>query len=351
MYSPIFTITPKILSDISEVAEIKTIVERSKILPEREAVLRQQAKVRIAHTSTSIEGNLLAEYQVEKVLAGEKVSAEENYIKEVKNYEQALTLVDELAKKGEIDDRDVLHLHRLVIKGLVEEGKTGRWRPANIYVVTAKKDYDELQYTGPQAQKVPGLIKELLEWVKEKTEAGWHPVVVAACLHFQFVSIHPFTDGNGRVGRLVTQTYLYQRGWDFRKLIALENYYAKDRKGYIGTLRDVGGETFSTVKKADITAWVEYFTGGFLAEARRVKDMIVPIMVTKGKDEEVVRLDKDEIKMMDFLATMGRMKSQDVVDLLGIPKRTAQLKLKNLVDKGVMEMKGKGPATEYVLRG
>ena len=130
MYSPTYTITPKILADISEIAEIKTIVERSKILPEREAVLRRQAVVRIAHTSTSIEGNLLAEYQVEKVLAGEKVSAEEDFIKEVKNYEQALLLVDELAKKGKIEDQDILNLHRLVIKGLVEVGKMGRWRPA-----------------------------------------------------------------------------------------------------------------------------------------------------------------------------------------------------------------------------
>lgn len=349
MYSPTFSITAKILSDISEIAEIKTIVERSKILPEREAVLRRRAVVRIAHTSTSIEGNLLAEYQVEKVLAGEKVMAEENFVKEVKNYERALTLVDELAKKKETGERDILNLHRLVIKGLAGPGKTGRWRPAEIYVVTPKKDHDELQYTGPKAEEVSGLVKELLKWVGMKTEEGLHPIIVAAILHFQFVSIHPFTDGNGRVGRLLTQAYLYQRGWDFRKLITLENYYAKDRKGYIGTLRDVGGETFSTVMKADVTRWIEYFTNGFLAEARKVKDMILPITVT-AKDDEVVRLDRDEIKMLDFLATMGQMKSEDVVDLLGIPKRTAQLKLKNLVAKGVMEMKGKGPGTYYVLK-
>jgi Fic family protein len=351
MYSPTFTITPKVLADISEIAEIKTIVERSKILPEREAVLRRQAVIRIAHTSTSIEGNLLAEYQVEKVLAGEKVPAEENFVKEVKNYEQALTLVDKLAKKKEIEERDIFNLHRLVVKGLVNEQKLGRWRPAEIYIVRAKKDHDELQYTGPKADKIPGLIKELLVWVKGKTEEGLHPILVAALLHFQFVSIHPFTDGNGRLGRLLTQLYLYQRGWDFRKLITLENYYAKDRKGYIGTLRDVGGETFSTVMKADVTRWLEYFTNGFLAEARKVKDMILPIMVSPENDDEVVRLDKDEIKVLDFLATMGQIKSQDVVDLLGIPKRTVQLKLKNLVAKGVMEMRGKGPATYYELKG
>lgn len=327
------------------------MVERSKILPEREAVLRRQAVVRIAHTSTSIEGNILAEYQVEKVLAGERVTAEENFIKEVKNYEQALTLVDGLAKKSEIEEQDILHLHRLVIKGLVQEEKTGKWRPASIYVVTPMKDHDELQYTGPAADEVTGLIRELLAWVKEKTTEGWHPILVAAVLHFQFVSIHPFTDGNGRVGRLITQLYLYQQKWDFRKLITLENYYAKDRKDYIGTLRDVGGETYSTVMKADLTPWVEYFTSGFLSEAQRVKDMILPIMVPVGSDEEVVRLDKHEIKILDFLATMGQIKSQDVVDLLGIPKRTAQLKLKNLADKGVVMMRGKGPATGWGLKG
>ena len=83
MFQPKYTINSKILSNITEIVEIKAVIERSRVLPLNEAQLRQQAILRMAHTSTSIEGNKLAEFQVQKVMEGEKISAEQKEILEV----------------------------------------------------------------------------------------------------------------------------------------------------------------------------------------------------------------------------------------------------------------------------
>src|SRR3989339_1599377 len=115
MFDPKYTITTSILDKISKISEIKTIVERSRVLPQREIELRRQAIVKMVHTSTSIEGNKLAQFQVNKVLGGEKVMADPKSIDEVKNYQDALLLVDNLAsfKKG-FDIEDVLAVQKEV---------------------------------------------------------------------------------------------------------------------------------------------------------------------------------------------------------------------------------------------
>lgn len=349
MFSPNFTITPKLLSLISEIAEIKTLVNQAKILPQREAVLRRRAQVRMAHTSTKIEGNPLAEYEVEKVLAGERVIAKDQHIKEVQNYEQALKLVESMSDKGPsiFTPHVILNLHKLVLKGLVHEAKRGHWRPSDIYIVTHKLDKQELDYTGPPANKINELVKEMINWISIAEEEPLHPVLVAGIIHHQFESIHPFVDGNGRVGRLFTLLYLHLRSWDFKHLITLENYYAQDRVSYIKELQKTG-KTFSEKQKHDLTEWLEYFIVGFLEEANKVKEQILPIALA-GNDTGQLFLDKDELRVLDFLATMGQMKSSDVADILTIPKRTAQAKIKDLVEKGVIQAHGKGPSTYYSL--
>ena len=353
MFAPTYTITPKLLDYVSQIAEIRTLVNQAKILPQREAVLRRQAQVRMAHTSTKIEGNPLAEYEVEKVLSGQKVRAGKTHIYEVKNYEQALQFLEHLTAKQSqnatqtITPQIILNLHKLVLKGLSPEEKRGHWRPANIYIITYKLEKTQVDYTGPSSHQISRLIQDLIHWIfTAEDQEHLHPVIISGLIHHQFESIHPFVDGNGRVGRLLTLLYLHLREWDFKHLITLENYYAQDRRRYIETLRTTG-KTFEEKQKADLTQWLEYYSEGFLQEANQVKEQILPIALAGTQGQ--IFLDKDELRILDFLATMGQMKSSDVADILTIPKRTAQAKIKELVDKKVIQAKGKGPATSYAL--
>ncbi len=350
MFEPQYSITATILSRIAEIAEIKAAVERSRVLPLNEAQLRRQAILRMAHTSTSIEGNKLAEFEVGKVLEGKTVRASQKDILEVENYYQALKLIGEMAKKaGPITEEEVLKLHKIVVSGLVEKEKVGKYRPADVYVLDDLGDGREmLRFKAPPAPQVKKMVAELLTWLKASEKEDIHPIIKAGILHLQFVSVHPFTDGNGRVARLLTQLQLYRDGWDFRKILVLEDYYNNDRMSYYNAENRAQGKNYQ--KDMDFTGWLEYFTTGFLVEARKVLEQIQSIGFGKAsKKNEQIFLDRDEIQIMDFLTTTGRITSEDVADVLKVAKRTAQLKLKNLSDKGLLKLNGKGPSSFYTL--
>ncbi len=173
MFEPTYTITPSLLTKIGEISEIKAAVERSRVLPLNEAQLRRQAILRMAHTSTSIEGNQLAEFEVGKVFEGKTVRAPQKDILEVKNYYKAIQALDELSKvKTDLTIKEILQMHRLVIDGLVDAEKVGKFRPGDVYVLDDLGDGREmLRFKAPSANQVAKLIDELLSWlVKAKKE-------------------------------------------------------------------------------------------------------------------------------------------------------------------------------------
>ncbi|MCX6705973.1 MAG: Fic family protein, partial [Candidatus Woesebacteria bacterium] len=327
MFNPKYRITDKILSDLTKISEIKSLVEKSNILPAREIFLKKVATVGMAHSSTSIEGNTLNEYQVEKLAKGEKVSAEAREILEVKNYLQALKLVDKIHESRKpLDEKVILDVHKSVITGLIDENKVGVFRRGPVYIVNVSADEnEELVYTPPKFDKVEPLIDELIKWMNKKDDI--HPIIKAGIFHYQFVSIHPFPDGNGRSTRLLTLLYLYQSGYVFKKSLVLEDFYNNNRKRYYENLQT--GKSFDARENADLTGWLEYFTEGFLFEVQRVKDLILS---SSDKSSKQIILNKDELKIVDFTLNLGKITSDDAVDILGIPKRTAQDKLKKLVN-------------------
>ena len=348
MFNPKYSISNQVVNQLSEIAEIKSMVERSPLLPEREVFLRRAAVIKMAHTSTSIEGNRLQEYQVAQVAEGKDIKAEESQIREVKNYLLALREIDKISdSKNTFNVKDILHLHKAVIKGLIDQGKVGVLRPIPIYVVNVSANKEEkIVYTPPKAIEVPILINNLVDWLH--TNKDVHPVVRAGLFHYQFESIHPFTDGNGRTGRLLALLHLYQSKWDFRKILVLEDYYNRDRKAYYKALQT--GKTYVARQEADLSNWIEYYVAGFLDETKKVKDQVLGLSVIGKVSATRNVLDKDELKIVDFVVTMGQITSSDVVDILEVPKRTAQAKLKRLEDIKILKKVGAGPTTYYMIR-
>lgn len=348
MFNPRYQITPTILNNLTKIAEIRAIVDRAQLLPVRESFLRRAALIKMAHSSTSIEGNTLNEYQVQKVLEGKKPSAEERQIKEVKNYLMALKLVDQMTKKKPLfTEKDILKVHRAVTSELINPENIGIFRKLSVYVVNVLSSGEEkIVYTPPPAVKVPALISELLSWLAKSDHL--HPIIRAGLFHYQFETIHPFTDGNGRTGRLLTLLHLYRSAWDFRRSLVLEDYYNRDRKQYYLHLQT--GKNYFSRKNADLTGWLDYFVAGFLDEAEKVMGKIMMLKaVGKGVASGRI-LDQDELKIIDFLTTVGRITSADVADILPVPKRTAQAKLKRLEEAKLLVKKGRGPATAYFLK-
>lgn len=354
MFKPRYELTNSIVSNLTSIAEAKAVVDRAKILPQHELKLRRQALARMTHSSTAIEGNILTLHQVEDLLAHKKVDAPRREVYEVQNYINAMCYVEKVTKdKRPITAKVILHIHKLVTEETLSEVDSGRYRQVPVYVVRRSPGQPQhIIYTGPDAKRVPKLVADLVQWIKDSAKQEIHPVIAAGVVHQEIAAIHPFTDGNGRTARAVATLVLYQRGYDFRRLFALEDYYNEDRPAYYAAINT--GKSYNA-RQADLTAWLEYFVQGFEHEIMHVKDQVVSLSAkgigkrgTKA-DIELVFLNKDQLKVIDFVEHVGRITTSDVMDIFNCPKRTAQLYLKKLKEADIIKPVGKGRATYYVL--
>ncbi|MDA2936135.1 Fic family protein [Patescibacteria group bacterium AH-259-L05] len=351
MFQPKYTITHTILNDLLEIAEVRSLVLHTPILPKQEIKLRRQALVRMIHSSTGIEGNILNRYEVEKVLVGKKVDAPRRDIFEVKNYRDALYYISKFVEsKRQITVQTILKIHGLATKNTIDSDKCGKFRKDRVYVVSRRGgEIIEIRYTGPEAKKVPKLTKDLVIWINKAKHDNTCPIIAAAIAHSEVAAIHPFADGNGRTARLLATLILYQRGYDFRKLFALEDYYNQNRPAYYKAIHL--GKNYQERLKADSTNWLEYFVSGFKFEMKRVKDIIIPLSLDakmKGKIGQVY-LTKQQIKIVDFVLAMGKIDRSDVEEALDVSKRTAIRLINSLINIGILKSKGEGKKKFYVL--
>lgn len=347
MFKPKFSITPAINTAIAEIEKLKTIVDQAAILPELEVQLRFRATVEAVHSSTSIEGNPLNQLEVQKVLQGNAVTAPDYAIKEVLNYKEALDwLSKQSSKDGVLSPKQVLKLHGLVMKGLLPKQKIGSWRPGPIYVVDEVNGKESIQYAGPSADKLPKLITSFLKWVQVQRESKLHPVLLAGLIHYIFVSIHPFSDGNGRTTRLLVNQYLKIANYNFKDSLSLDGYYLLHRRKYYQALNL--GKDFDSRMHADITPFLEFFVDGFLESAQTVSSYIKSEKIIDNQGRPL-RLNQEELQLLDYAYQFGSINLAEAEDILSTAKRTTQRRLMSLVDKKILKIVGKGPATKYIL--
>lgn len=199
MLPDFYTPRPQWADRIEQIGELLGRVSAIEELSGRTLELRRSNRINSVHSSTAIEGNELTLAQVDAVAAGEPVCAPPRAVTEVQN---ALAAYDALEKLDPWSVDDFLRAHNLLTAGLI--GESGTFRTVDVEIVNA---HGEILHTGSRADKVPRLIAELLEWGRGSSE---HPLVIASATHFMIEHIHPFRDGNGRIGRL-WQTLILSR--------------------------------------------------------------------------------------------------------------------------------------------
>lgn len=350
MFDPKYKLSNKILRDLTAIAETKGFIDRAKILPQQEVRLRRQAVIRMTHHSTEIEGNQLNMAQVEAVYAKKKIDAPDRDIYEVKNYLNALKYIEKVvAEHKPITEKVILKIHKLVTDKTLDPQFSGTYRPGPIYVVRRRWGMpQEILYTGPDAEQVPKLMADFVSWLQKSEIEEISPILVAGIAHLEIAAIHPFNDGNGRTARALATLILYQRGYDFRRLFALEDYYNTKRQDYYKAINV--GENYDQ-RRTDITSWLEYFVKGFRNEIDNVKDKILSLSAHAigEKIKSQIYLTPDQLKIIDFLDQVGRISVKDVAEILSCPKRTAQLHLQKLKRIKMIKSVGKGKATYYIV--
>lgn len=351
MFRPEYRLTDKIVELLTTIAEGKAVIERARLLSKQELKLRRQAIIRMTHSSTAIEGNILNVRDVEAILNKQKIDAPARDIHEVNNYLKALKYIETVVKKKKSISRNViLIIHRLVTTHTLPIESSGKYRKRMVYVVRRHGDgRQEVMYTAPAATKVLPLMDDLIQWIQGSARGNINPVIAAGIVHQEIAAIHPFADGNGRTARALATLLLYQRGYDFRRLFVLEDYYNNDRPGYYAAINI--GKDYAT-RRQDFTPWLEYFVNGFKKEINQVRHQVVSLSVKKVDTgiQSQVFLGKDQVAILDFLESLGRITVGDVVDILHCPKRTAQLHLQNLKKLKMIIPYGKARATYYTLK-
>ena len=189
MYTPPFSINDEILYLVSEISE--QIGALNVMLGERmpSPMLRKENQIKTIHSSLAIEHNSLSLQQVTDVIDGKHVLGAPNDIQEVKNALQAYQLMMQL---DAYEEKDLLRAHGLMMADLVDGA--GKYRQAGVGVF----DNDRCIHVAPPAERVPGLMEDLFDWIRQTKV---HPLISSCVFHYEFEFIHPFMDGNGRMGR------------------------------------------------------------------------------------------------------------------------------------------------------
>jgi len=348
-FNPKYTITDKILNNLTLITSAREVIEQAQLIPKWEASLRRQAKLHNTHSSTAIEGNKLTLEQVEALADGKDVIATDKDKKEALNYLEALDAVHSFAEKGKIRVADILNIHRLVSKGVLHDDKdAGTFRHRQVFVGKRVIDgtglKEVVEYMPPKTEDVPGLVDEFIDWLNIEKTWETNPVLLAGIAHYEIARIHPFIDGNGRTARLFATLMLYLSGFDHRRLFALDDFYDRDREAYYAALKT------AQENNNDITKWLEYFTTGVAYSVNEVKEAILKLGATKkrGTATQISLTDK-QMKIVEYINNHGRVTNKDLQALFKISAQAVYKDLTKLVELKVKKPHGAGRALYYVL--
>ncbi|MCF6318264.1 MAG: Fic family protein [Proteobacteria bacterium] len=330
MFKPNFKITPALSKMLMDIEASRQAVSGLPITVSVLTSLRESARLISTHYSTQIEGNRLTQEQVEDVIQGGTFPNRERDEREVKDYYQALDFLDTLIKKKtpsiktlSIKEPDIQVLH-----GLVMDGRKKPTPYRNGQNVIRDGGSGKIIYMPPEAKDVPNLMSELISWINGQLHDGDLPVpMIAAIAHYQFATIHPYYDGNGRTARLLTNLVLHKSGYGLKGIYSLEEYYARNLQAYYQAL-SVGESHnyyFGRVE-SDITGWVAYFCGGMADSFATIRLKASESSKSEQIDHSHLlrELDQRQKQILLLFSKNKYITTRDISELLGVHQRTAQ---------------------------
>lgn len=307
--------TKEIEKNLIRIEVAKKIIDLLPQLPRIEEYLRRKSLLKSSLFSARIEGNNL---QIEEIQNIEKAAAKNREKKEVFNILQALKWIHSRQAPKKINGDLIFKLHNIVLQKISPDAGKLRSEPSAIF-----NQSGFAIYMTPPPSELPRLIKELIMVTKKREQT----VIKAAIAHFAFEKIHPFLDGNGRVGRLLSSFILKNSGYGFRGLVVLEEFLSDHREEYYSLLASPNKDT---------TNFVEFFTEAVSLSAEKtieelqtrkedVGDSLLP------RRQEILSIIKDH-NMVSFNFIKRRFQK--------IPDSSLHYDLKMLINKGYIKKLG-----------
>lgn len=349
MYQPKYTISNTILKHISALERSKEVIDSAPLLPYYEKKFQTEAIVRAVHHGTHLEGNELNLSQAERVLEGEEVVARSRDIQEVINYRKVMEYIGEEGvklRKEKIDLEFIKHLHRLTLVKILPDEKIGTLRLNPVVIKNSLTR--EISFRPPPAEAITGLLTNFLDFINQTPKEELHPVLKSGIVHYEFVRIHPFVDGNGRVGRALSTFILFQEGYDIRRFFSLEEYFDQDPTSYYQALQSV------MKREGDLTFWLEYFTEGLAIELSKIKDKIEEISVDSALKRRLggipILLSERQLKIIEYIQKTGYLQNSAFKSLFPfVSEDTVLNDLKTLMKAGIIRKQGVTKAAKYIM--
>lgn len=231
-YTPPFTMTNEMTNLVIEIGELVGQISMRDTLSAN-PTLRRKNRIKTIHSSLAIEQNSLSLSQVTDVIDGKRVLAPPQDIREAKNAYEAY---EQLSKLNPYSIEDLLTAHRFMMDGLIREA--GCFRSSGVGVFSGGK----LIHAGTPANYVPELMEQLFSWLQS---SDLHPLVKSCVFHYEFEFVHPFSDGNGRTGRL-WHSLILQNWKPFFAWLPIETLIHEQQDGYYAALNASNAENSST---------------------------------------------------------------------------------------------------------
>lgn len=331
-YHPRFHISPHLLRMIEDISAYRQRILSATIHVRWMPVLQRDARIRTSHSSTAIEGNPLTLEEVRALADGRPVPASsERAEREILNHFAGLRFIEKHQQKKSVTRADLFRLHRIIASKVMDQGDAGQYRTFGVRVG---------HYLPPAAKAVPRLMRDYLEWWNAQS-TEWSPVISSAILHYHLEAIHPFGDGNGRMGRLIALWELYRRGFDTQHIFSIDEIYWENRQGYYAQL--------DGVRKAhgDLTGWLEYSAEVLHLTLERVLKRIEHLAThtTVG----TIILTRKQEQLLHMLRSKGGLAPSAIWHALDITKQGAAKVLKPLLASGLIQRVGTRKSGKYVI--
>lgn len=312
---PPYEITAEILKYITSISE-KIGEVNAKYLIKTNPTLRKQNQIKTIHSSLSIEGNTLTEEQITAILENKRVVGPEKDILEVLN---ALEVYKNINKLKPEREKDFLKAHKLLLQKLIKE--PGKYRTQSVGIVKGSK----MEHIAPPHENVPYLMKNLFEYLKDKNEL----TLIKSCVfHYEMEFIHPFLEGNGRMGRL-WQTLILLQDYPIFEFLPFETLISKNQNDYYNALS-------LSDKEGKSTKFIEYML-------RIIERSLEELLQNSTKK----LTDKDRILIFLENCTSDFTRKDYMNYFKDISSATASRDLKNAVESGLISKLGDKKTTTY----
>jgi len=313
MYVPPFEITSKIIELISKISEKIGEITYIQNTPYH-IQLRKENRIKTIHSSLAIENNSLSLEQITAIIEGKRVLGNPNEIKEVKNSIQAYDL---LLTLNPYDEKDLLKAHKLMMQDLVNE--CGKYRTDGVGIFNGEK----IVHVAPPAKRIQELMTNLFEWLKT---SDTHPLIKSCVFHYEFEFIHPFQDGNGRMGRL-WQTVILKNWKEIFAWLPIETLIKENQKKYYEVL----GISDNT---ADSTKFIEFMLSIILNTIDEI------IKTEKVTAKVTVKVTVNQKKIIETIKNNPYITQEELANIVGITRKNIAINMKKLQENGLIKRIG-----------